>query len=64
MLIEPWLLVHAVDLAVQASTHAVHTATTLEHQAHSFLVEITNEVGPPSKGGPFVDGGCHEDGGG
>jgi len=60
MLIEPWLLLHAAELAGHATDHLVALANGLEHDTHLFLEEITAGFGGPSSDPPWIDGGCGE----
>ncbi|GIE75535.1 hypothetical protein Aph02nite_14850 [Actinoplanes philippinensis] len=62
MLIEPWLLLHAAELARHATDHFLAVANGLEHQTHLFLEEITAGIDGPDVDGRWVDGGCHEPG--
>ncbi|MGX6602236.1 hypothetical protein ACWKSP_08905 [Micromonosporaceae bacterium Da 78-11] len=60
MPIETWALLQAAELAEQAVTHFGAVAAAVQHEAHVFLVDITQGL----SGGPLlgVDGGCHASG--
>jgi len=57
MLIEPWLLLHAAELAKQATDQVVAMASSAEHEAHHFLEEITGAISPDG----WINGGCQEE---
>jgi len=57
MLIEPWLLLHAAELARQATDQVAALVGSVEHEAHAFLEEITDAVNPAG----WINGGCHEE---
>ncbi|GAB1642131.1 hypothetical protein [Krasilnikovia sp. MM14-A1259] len=63
MVFDSFLLMHAAQVAEQAVTHLATTASTLHHDAHVFLEEISKVQLNPDliRLGGGVDGGCHAD---
>ena len=58
MIFEPWLLVHAAELADQTVAHLAATASSLHHEVHMLLEDITDQAGWVPESG--VNGGCTE----
>jgi hypothetical protein len=61
MLIDSWLLQHAAELAEQAATQLAAAATSIQHEAHILLEEITQRPAGLREGlSGGINGGCQE----
>lgn len=57
MILEPWLVQHATELADQALTQLQVAAASVHHEAHLLLEEITESARATTAGG--VNAGCN-----